>query len=127
MPPVHLEWTKVLLRPLRLIGRSVMDPESVFRSSRTIPGCRSTITTIQPADSIEYCEADSVGAAVVVMSGRLQLECCSGEGACFDAGAVLFLTGLNLRHISNPGLEPLVLKTIRRDSRSSRLSPPLAP
>ena len=94
-----------------------MDPESVFRSSRTIPGCRSTTTTIQPAHSLDYRESDWVGAVVVVMSGRLHLECWSGEGASFDEGAVLFLKGLKLRHITNPGLEPLVLKTIKRDPK----------
>jgi hypothetical protein len=94
-----------------------MDPESVFRSRREISGCRSTTTTIHPAGSLDYREADWVGAVVVVMSGRLHLECWSGAGASFDEGAVLFLTGLNLRHITNPGLEPLVLKTIKRDPK----------
>lgn len=100
-----------------------MDPESIFRSDRTIPGCRSTTTTIQPADTLNFHEADWGGAAVVVMSGRLHLECWSGESASFDEGAVLFLTDLNLRYITNPGLDPLILKTIKRDPKSSRLPP----
>jgi quercetin dioxygenase-like cupin family protein len=92
-------------------------PESVFRSNWTIPGCTSTITTMQPADSLSYHKADWAGVVVVVVSGRLQLECWSGERASFDEGAVLFLTGLNLRHLTNPGLDPLVLKLIKRDLR----------
>jgi hypothetical protein len=94
-----------------------MDPDSVFRHDRAIPGCRSTTTTIQAAEAIPYDEADWIGAVVVVLSGRLRLECWSGEGGSFDEGAVLFLTGLQLRQITNPGLEPLVLKTIRREEQ----------
>jgi hypothetical protein len=96
---------------------AAMDPESVFRSRRTLPGCRSTARTIQPAESLNYHQADWAGVVVVVVSGRLQLECWSGERASFDEGAVLFLTGLNLRHLTNPGLDPLVLKLTRRDPR----------
>jgi len=95
-----------------------MDPESIFRGNRTIPGCQSTTTTIQPADSRDYHESEWAGAAVVVMSGRLHLEWWSGEHASFEEGAVLFLTGLNLRRVTNPGLHPLVLKTIKRDPKT---------
>ena len=91
-----------------------MDPDAIFRSDRTIPGCRTSTTTIRAAESVPYHEADWVGTVVVVMSGRLRLECRSGEGCTFGEGAVLFLTGLSLRQITNPGLEPLVLKSIWR-------------
>jgi hypothetical protein len=92
-----------------------MDPESIFRSNRCLPGCRSTTTTIQPAHSIDYDESEWVGAVVVVVSGRLRLECWSGQGASFEEGAVLLLAGLQLRQITNAGLAPLVLKSIRRN------------
>src|SRR4051812_38138817 len=92
-----------------------MDPESLFRGSRNLPGCRTSLITIQPADDLEYDESQWAGAVVVVESGRLQLECWSGERASFDEGAVLFLTGLNIRRIANPGLSELVLKSIRRE------------
>jgi hypothetical protein len=93
-----------------------MDPESLFRGDRSLPGCWSSTTTIQPADGIAYDESEWAGAVVVVMSGRLHLEWWSGEQLCCEEGEVLFLTGLNLRQISNPGLTPLVLKSIRRKS-----------
>lgn len=93
-----------------------MDPESLFVTARDLPGCRSTLRTIQSADSIDYDEAEWIGAVVVVMSGRLRLECWSGEGASFDEGAILFLTGLDLRQITNPGLAPVVVKSIRREA-----------
>jgi hypothetical protein len=92
-----------------------MDPDAVFRGGRALPGCRVTVTTIRPADSLAADDQDWAGAVVVVVSGRLHLECRSGEQACFDAGAVLLLAGLNLRRIVNPGLEPVILRIIRRD------------
>jgi len=104
-----------------------MDPESIFRDQRGLPGCRSSTLTIQPAESLYYHEADWAGAVVVVISGRLRLECRSGEGASFDEGAVLFLTGLPLRYLTNPGLDPLVLRTIRRDPTTSRPTPLTGP
>ncbi|WP_170323749.1 hypothetical protein [Cryptosporangium phraense] len=90
------------------------DPESLFRGDRPIPGCRSTTITIPPADRLDYSEADWAGAVVVVLRGRLHLECWSGEQGSFDEGTVLFLTGLDLRYVTNFGLDPLVLKTITR-------------
>lgn len=95
-----------------------MDPESIFRGDCGLPGCRTTSTTIQPAGSIDYDESAWAGTVVVVLSGRLQLECWSGECASFEEGAVLFLTGLRLRRIANPALTPLVLRTIRRDPQT---------
>jgi hypothetical protein len=91
-----------------------MDAGSLFPGERGLPGCSSTTTTILPAHSIDYDESDWAGAIVVVLSGRLHLECRSGERASFDEGAVLFLTGLDLRRITNPGFTPLVLKSVRR-------------
>jgi hypothetical protein len=91
-----------------------MDAESLFPGIRDLAGFSSTTTTVQPAHSIDVRESDWAGAVVVVVRGRLQLECRSGERASFDEGAVLFLAGLGLRLITNPGLTPLVLRSIRR-------------
>ena len=90
------------------------DPEAVFRDTGPLTGCESTLTTLQPADCLDFDPPEWAGAVLVVMSGRLRIECRTGRGASFPAGAVLFLGGLDLRQITNPGLEPLVLKTIRR-------------
>jgi 2-methylisocitrate lyase-like PEP mutase family enzyme len=89
-----------------------MDPGSLFPGEGRRPGISSTITTLQPAHSLDFRESDWAGAIVVVVRGRLHLECRSGRCASFDEGAVLFLTGLDLRRITNPGLTPLVLKSI---------------
>jgi hypothetical protein len=91
-----------------------MDAESLFRGAGDLAGFSSVTTVVQPADSIDYRECDWVGAIVVVVSGRLYLECWSGARASFEEGAVLFLTGLRLRRITNAGLTPLVLRSIRR-------------
>ena len=91
-----------------------MDQDPLFWGSRCPPGCRSSCLVISPADGLDYDERQWVGAVVVVEHGHLQLECRSGEQACFGEGAILWLTGLNLRRIINPGLTPLVLRSIRR-------------
>lgn len=91
-----------------------MDPGSPLQGNCSLTGCWSSTITIQPADGIAYDESDWAGALVVIVSGRLHLECWSGERACFEEGDVLFLTRLNLRRITNPGLTPLVLRSIRR-------------
>jgi hypothetical protein len=91
-----------------------MDAGSLFGGARDPARFSITTTTVRPAHSIDYRESDWAGAVVVVLSGRLQLECRSGERACFDEGAVLFLAGIDLRRITNPGLTLLVLRSIRR-------------
>ncbi|MFI5952357.1 hypothetical protein [Cryptosporangium sp. NPDC051539] len=93
------------------------DPEFLFRQARDLPGCTSTTTSVPPAGSLEYDAADWAGVVVVVVSGRLCLECRSGEQASFDEGTVLLLAGLDLRLILNPGVTPLVLKRITRRER----------
>lgn len=90
-----------------------MDNQSPFGA--TCPaGFEMSRVVVQPASSVAYRESQWADAVVVVEQGRLQVECWSGAQACFEQGAVLFLTGLELRQVTNPSLEPLVLKTIRR-------------
>ncbi|WP_130491857.1 hypothetical protein [Motilibacter rhizosphaerae] len=74
--------------------------------------------TVLAAESIPCAAADWSAAVVVVLRGQLLLECLSGRCSTFAEGAVLPLSGLHLRRITNIGLEPLVLRTIRRDPSS---------
>src|SRR5262249_24303704 len=111
---LHVRRRTAAVRAVRAPGQPLMEPDRVFGGAGDPPGCSSMTTIVDPADCIEFRESDWAAAMVVVVSGRLHLECRSGERASFDAGAVLFLTGLDLRRIVNPGLVPLVLKSIRR-------------
>lgn len=72
---------------------------------------------LDPGTAIEYAAADWEDALVVVESGELEVECCSGQCARFAAGAVLTLVALPLRSLRNPHAEPVVLSAVARRDR----------
>ena len=51
---------------------------------------------------------------VVVEQGSVELECIRGGRRTFTTGAVIFLTGLPLRMIHNPGPETALLAAVSR-------------
>ena len=51
---------------------------------------------------------------VVVEQGSVELECVRGGRRTFTTGAVIFLTGLPLRRIHNPGPETALLAAVSR-------------
>ncbi len=61
-----------------------------------------------------YDEAEWVGAIVVLERGAIELECVSGGSRRFGAGDILWLVGLALRALRNPGEEPTVLIAVSR-------------
>jgi hypothetical protein len=69
---------------------------------------------LQPGDAIAYRPGDWADTLVVVERGELEIECHSGTGARFAAGAVLVFAGLPLRCLRNAGGEPLVLGALSR-------------
>ena len=52
---------------------------------------------------------------VVVEQGSVELECVRGGRRAFATGAVMFLTGLPLRTIHNPGEETALLAAVSRN------------
>src|SRR5262249_45603888 len=65
--------------------------------------------TIPPGGSWSYDEADWRDAVVLVVRGTVELEGASGRRRAFGAGAVLWLAGIPLRALRNPGDAPAVL------------------
>jgi hypothetical protein len=70
------------------------------------PGC------VRGFDPAEWADA-----LVVVEVGAVELEWGSGARYRFGRGAVLWLAGLRLRALHNPGSEPAVLSAVRRRRR----------
>ncbi|CAN5520732.1 hypothetical protein BH10ACT1_BH10ACT1_06800 [soil metagenome] len=64
--------------------------------------------------SVPYLADEWVGALVSVEAGEVDLACTHGGRRRFAAGALLPLEILPLVAIENPGVDPLVLVSIRR-------------
>ena len=67
-----------------------------------------------PGDRRPYSQDEWDDALVIVKRGEVDLECRSGGRLRFIAGDMLWLTGLPLRALRNPGPEPAVLVAISR-------------
>jgi hypothetical protein len=82
---------------------------------RALPsGVELRVMTLAPGESRAYVEADWRDALVVVEQGEIEVECQAGGRRVFAAGAVLFLTGLDLKSLHNRGFGQLVLSSVRR-------------
>ena len=69
---------------------------------------------LNPGDRRPYDQDEWDDALVIVKRGEVDLECRSGGRLRFIAGDMLWLTGLPLRALRNPGPEPAVLVAISR-------------
>ena len=74
---------------------------------------RRTVT-VEAGSERSYDPAEWFDALVLVEQGEVDLECCSGAAARFKQGDTLWLAGLPLRALRNPGPEPAVLVAISR-------------
>jgi quercetin dioxygenase-like cupin family protein len=70
--------------------------------------------TLAPGDTRPYREADWRDALVVVEQGELELRCNAGGERRFSAGAIMWLEGIGLRELHNPGVEPTVISAVSR-------------
>ncbi len=73
--------------------------------------------TIAAGASRPYDTAEWAGALVVVERGPVELEGVSGTRRRLAEGAVLWLCGLPLRALHNPGPGPAVLVAVTRRTR----------
>ena len=78
---------------------------------------------LEPGTSRPPHDAEWHDALVLVVQGAVDLECAAGGRRRFGAGAVLWLTGIDVRVLHNVGVEPVVLVAVTR----SRARPPHAP
>lgn len=74
--------------------------------------------TLAPGGSRAYDEAEWSDALVVVERGEIELECAAGVRKRFPGGAVMWLEGIGLRTLHNPGSEPTVLVAVSRRLRA---------
>jgi hypothetical protein len=78
---------------------------------------------VAPGTERPFDEAEWRDALVLVESGRIELECRSGNRSGFRRGDVLCLIGLPLRALCNRGPVPTVLVAVSR-LRDRRLTAP---
>ena len=71
---------------------------------------------VGPGENLAYAEADWCGCIVTVQSGAIDLATPHGVRATFIAGDILWLSGLPVSALENPGPDPTVLVAFSRDS-----------
>ena len=71
------------------------------------------VVEIPPGGERPYDGAEWAGALVVVDRGEIELDC-DGDRPRFAGGAVLWLAGLPVRGLRNPGAVPAVLVAFYR-------------
>jgi hypothetical protein len=74
---------------------------------------RRTVTVAAGSER-PYDPGEWFDSLVVVQDGEVELHGCSGELARFKRGDVLWLAGLPLRALRNPGPDPAVLVAVSR-------------
>ena len=89
--------------------------ELSFLGRSVPPQFRLRIVAVEPGCEQAYVEAEWRDTLVVVEQGEVDLEWASGSRCRFVRGDVLFLAGLPLRALRNPGDEPMLLAAVSRD------------
>jgi hypothetical protein len=72
------------------------------------------VFAVPPGGERPYDAADWQGAHVVVERGEIELRGVSGATRSFGRGDLLWLDGVPLRGLHNPGPEPAVLIAVAR-------------
>ena len=69
---------------------------------------------VDAGQNLDYVAGDWCGCIVTVESGAIDLASPHGVRASFIAGDILWLSGLPVSALENPGPDPAVLVAIRR-------------
>jgi hypothetical protein len=85
-----------------------------FLDLRVPPSFELRGVVLAPGQERPYDEAEWRDAIVVIERGRVELLCSDGSRRGFVRGDALWLHGLPLRALFNPGLEPAVLVAVSR-------------
>jgi hypothetical protein len=72
------------------------------------------VLELPPGGERPYDGAEWAGALVIVDRGEIELDCVDGDRPRFAGGAVLWLAGLPVRELRNPGAVPAVIVAVRR-------------
>ena len=70
--------------------------------------------TLEPGGTRPFRAADWHDALVVVERGEIELRCDAGGNRRFSDGAIMWLQGMDLHELHNPGAEPTVLSAVSR-------------
>jgi quercetin dioxygenase-like cupin family protein len=70
--------------------------------------------TLDPGGTRPFREEDWRDALVVVEQGEIELRCQAGGSRRFSAGAIMWLQGMDLHELHNPGAEPTVISAVSR-------------
>jgi len=114
MSAVGLTSLKDFERDALMIESDRDDERPLVLSGRVWPSFVAETVVIAPGCFVPYDEAQWRDALVVVDSGEVELETTSAQRRRFRTGEMLWLTGLPLRCLCNPGKEPVVLKSVFR-------------
>ena len=72
------------------------------------------VVAVAPGDERPYVEDEWRDALVLVRAGEIELRGVSGARSSFGRGDLLYLQGVPLRALHNPGSEPAVLVAVSR-------------
>jgi hypothetical protein len=91
------------------------DPAPVTFLGRQLgPSFRARVVSIAPGAALPFVESEWHGALVVVEIGEMETEGREGDRRRFTTGDVLWLSGLGLRALHNPGAGSAVLVAVWR-------------
>jgi hypothetical protein len=97
------------------VNLGALDSERLsFLDRRLPPGFVLRVVVIAPGEVRAYDAAEWRAALVMVEWGEIVLEPRHGDAYRFGRGDVLWLQGLALRALRNPGSEPAVLAAVAR-------------
>jgi len=98
--------------------KDTTDSERIsFLDAELPPGFELELVSVEPGATRPYRDADWWDSLVVVEHGAVELECVRGGRRRFEAGAVMWLVGLPLVALHNPGPEPVLLAAVSRSPR----------
>ena len=95
-----------------------------FLDAELPPGFELELVSVEPGATHPYRDADWWDSLVVVEHGQIELECVRGGRRRFGAGAVMWLVGLPLVALHNPGPEPVLLAAVSRSQAQAMNSAP---
>ncbi|MBV9919830.1 MAG: hypothetical protein JOY78_03110 [Pseudonocardia sp.] len=82
--------------------------------TRPGPAFRRRTVTIRAQETVPYVSEDWHDAIVMIEQGAVDLCCVRGGRRRFAEGAILFLEGLALTSLHNPGVDDAVLVALSR-------------
>jgi hypothetical protein len=90
------------------------------------PAFARRVVWLPPGFELPYDPADWRDSLVVVERGELELQGICGNRRTLRAGSILWMTGLRLRMLRNPGPEPTLLAAVSRRSVTGQDQPPMS-